>query len=54
MESGGSWAELLDGVFMAYNTTPHSATKETPFSMVHGSEVVIPAETVVETLRVAM
>ncbi|XP_057724061.1 uncharacterized protein LOC130940023 [Arachis stenosperma] len=40
----GLWAELVPEVLWAYNTTAHSATKETPFRLVYGSEAMIPME----------
>ena len=46
------WADELEGVLWAYRTTPRTATKETPFSMVYGSEAVIPAEIEVNSLRI--
>ncbi|KAL0430843.1 UNVERIFIED_CONTAM: hypothetical protein Sradi_0710300 [Sesamum radiatum] len=37
----GSWVEELSGVLWAYRTTPRSATGETPFCLVYGSEAII-------------
>ncbi len=34
-----NWDELLDEFVMAYNTTPHLATKFTPFYLNHGREM---------------
>ncbi|KAL0355817.1 UNVERIFIED_CONTAM: hypothetical protein Sradi_4028600 [Sesamum radiatum] len=48
-----SWVEELPGVLWAYLTTPRSATGETPFCLVFGTEVIIPAEIGEETQRVA-
>ena len=42
----------MDGVLWAHRTTPKTATQEIPFALVYGTEVVIPAEMVVETQRV--
>lgn len=36
--------EELPNVLWTYRTTARKATKETPFSLVYGSEAVIPAE----------
>ena len=47
-----SWADDLEGVLWAHRTTARTATKETPFSLVYGSEAVIPSEIAVETLRI--
>ncbi|KAL0303534.1 UNVERIFIED_CONTAM: Gag-Pol polyprotein [Sesamum radiatum] len=49
----GSWVEELPGVLWAYRTTPRSATGETPFCLVFGTEAIIPAEIGEETQRVA-
>ncbi|KAL0394312.1 UNVERIFIED_CONTAM: hypothetical protein Slati_4397400 [Sesamum latifolium] len=41
---GGNWAEELTSVLWAYRTTPRGSTGETPFSLVYGTEAIIPAE----------
>ncbi|KAL0462545.1 UNVERIFIED_CONTAM: hypothetical protein Slati_0142100 [Sesamum latifolium] len=41
---GGNWAEELTSVLWAYRTTPKGSTGETPFSLVCGTEAIIPAE----------
>lgn len=38
------WVELLHEIFWSYYTTPHSTTKETPFTMVYGGNVMLPIE----------
>ena len=43
-DSHGKWAEELHGVLWAYPTTPKTATGETPYSLVYGSEAIIPTE----------
>ncbi|KAL0448332.1 UNVERIFIED_CONTAM: hypothetical protein Slati_1389600 [Sesamum latifolium] len=48
----GSWVEELPGVLWAYRTTPRSATGETPFCLVYGSQAIIPTEIGEETARV--
>ncbi|XP_011083352.1 uncharacterized protein LOC105165895 [Sesamum indicum] len=48
----GAWVEELPGVLWAYRTTPRTATSETPFCLVYGSEAIIPAEIGEETARV--
>ena len=45
------WGEELHGVLWAFRTTPHTATGETPFSLSHGIEAVIPAEIEVPSQR---
>ena len=42
----GAWPEELPGMLWAYRTT-----RETPFKLVFGTEVVIPAEVGVSSLR---
>ncbi|KAL2240234.1 UNVERIFIED_CONTAM: Retrovirus-related Pol polyprotein from transposon [Sesamum indicum] len=46
----GAWVEELPGVLWAYRTTPRTATGETPFCLVYGSEAIIPAEIGEETV----
>ena len=41
----GTWAEEAPRVVWAYHTTPQSTTKETPFSLVYGSDAMIPQST---------
>ncbi|KAL0440403.1 UNVERIFIED_CONTAM: hypothetical protein Slati_2523300 [Sesamum latifolium] len=41
---GENWAEELTSVLWAYKTTPRGSTGESPFSLVYGTEAVIPAE----------
>ncbi|XP_070024818.1 uncharacterized protein [Nicotiana sylvestris] len=43
-ESKGNWPEVLPGVLWAYCTTAKISTGETPFSLVHGAEALIPVE----------
>ena len=40
----GRWAEELSNILWAYRTTPRRFTRETPFSLTYGTEVVISAE----------
>ncbi|KAL2225384.1 UNVERIFIED_CONTAM: hypothetical protein Sindi_2982600 [Sesamum indicum] len=54
IDSKGSWADELPGVLWAYRTTPRTATGETPFCLVYGTEAIIPAEIGEESQRVAM
>ncbi|KAL2227023.1 UNVERIFIED_CONTAM: Retrovirus-related Pol polyprotein from transposon [Sesamum indicum] len=44
LSSKKEWSDELPGVLWAYRTTPRTSTGETPFSLVYGSEAVIPAE----------
>ena len=43
------WAEELHGVLWAYRTTPKTTTLETPFSLVYGTEAIVPTEVHVKT-----
>ena len=40
----GAWAEEVPRIVWAYHTTPQSSTIETPFSLVYGSDAMIPVE----------
>ena len=51
-QARGLWVEELPSVLWAYRTTPRTATKETPFSLVYGSEAVIPPELLIPSTRV--
>ncbi|GJY21062.1 reverse transcriptase domain-containing protein [Tanacetum coccineum] len=46
------WVDKLPQVLWAHITTPKSSNRETPFSLVYGSEAVIPIEISVETRRI--
>ncbi|XP_073033747.1 uncharacterized protein [Primulina eburnea] len=41
---GKDWVEELPSVLWAYRTTPREPTQETPFSLIYGSEAVLPVE----------
>jgi len=47
----GTWADEVPRIFWAYHTTPQSTTKETPFSLVYGSDVMIHVEIQVSSPR---
>jgi len=40
----GTWAEEVPRIVWAYHTTPQSTTGETPFSLVYGTDAMIPIE----------
>jgi len=40
----GTWAKEVPRIVWAYHTTPQSTTRETPFSLVYGSDAMIPVE----------
>ncbi|XP_071697016.1 uncharacterized protein [Rutidosis leptorrhynchoides] len=46
------WVDELPNVLWAHRTTPKRSTGETPFSLVYGTEAVIPAEICVPTQRI--
>ncbi|KAL2230216.1 UNVERIFIED_CONTAM: hypothetical protein Sindi_1616000 [Sesamum indicum] len=52
LSSKTEWSDELPGVLWAYRTTPRTSTGETPFSLVYGSEAVIPAEIGEESQRI--
>jgi len=45
LEKGkGTWIDEVPRILWAYHTTPQSTTKETPFSLLYGSDAMIPVE----------
>ncbi|KAL2243655.1 UNVERIFIED_CONTAM: hypothetical protein Sindi_0483500 [Sesamum indicum] len=54
LENKGSWVDELSGVLWVYRTTPRTATGETPFCLVYGTEAIIPTEISEESQRVAL
>ena len=40
----GIWAEEIPRIVWAYHTTPQSTTRETPFSLLYGSDAMFPVE----------
>ncbi|GKB26934.1 reverse transcriptase domain-containing protein [Tanacetum coccineum] len=49
----GRWVEELSHVLWAHRTTIKVSTGDTPFSLVYGTEAVIPAEIGMPTIRTA-
>ncbi|XP_065023226.1 uncharacterized protein LOC135649056 [Musa acuminata AAA Group] len=47
----GAWVEELPSVLWAMQTTPKTISRESPFSLAYGTEVVLPPEMVFLTLR---
>ncbi|XP_073049456.1 uncharacterized protein [Primulina eburnea] len=41
---GKDWVEELPSVLWAFRTTPRTSTRETPYSLVNGSEAILPVE----------
>ena len=48
------WSEYLPFALWGYKTTMHTATGQTPFSLVYGCEAVLPIEIEIKSLRVVM
>ena len=40
---GKNWDELLDLVLLAYRTTPHTSTGESPFFLLYGRDARLPS-----------
>ncbi|KAK9050039.1 hypothetical protein SSX86_030992 [Deinandra increscens subsp. villosa] len=51
---GGSWVDELPHVLWAHRTMPKTSNGETPFSLVYGTEAVIPAEIGMPSYRLQM
>ncbi|XP_057793083.1 uncharacterized protein LOC131009689 [Salvia miltiorrhiza] len=51
-QSRGKWVEELDTILWAYRTSPKTATGKAPFTLVYGSNAVIPAEARLELYRI--
>ncbi|XP_057808484.1 uncharacterized protein LOC131022962 [Salvia miltiorrhiza] len=51
-QSRGKWVEELDTVLWAYRTSPKTATGEPPFTLVYGSNAVVPTEARLESYRI--
>ncbi|XP_071739905.1 uncharacterized protein [Rutidosis leptorrhynchoides] len=49
---GNEWVDELPSVLWAHRTTHKNSTGETPFSLVYGTQAIIPAEILVPTKRV--
>ncbi|XP_070006976.1 uncharacterized protein LOC142162188 [Nicotiana tabacum] len=50
-EAKGLWLELLPEVLWAYRTMPKTSTDETPYSLVYGTDTVMPVEVREPSLR---
>ena len=50
----GKWVEYLPEVLWAYRTTQKSATRETPFVLVFGTEAVAPVEVGLKSPRIEL
>jgi hypothetical protein len=47
-----AWVDELPSVLWSLRTTPNAATQETPFSLVHGAEFMLPVEITHEAPRI--
>ncbi|RVX13396.1 Gag-Pol polyprotein [Vitis vinifera] len=54
VETSRDWSEKLSFALWAYRTSFCTPTKATPYSLVYGMEVVLPIETEMGSLRVAL
>jgi hypothetical protein len=48
-----NWYKELPSVLWALRTNINRATRDTPFNLVYGSDVVLPPEIYLESVRVA-
>ena len=54
VEISRDWLKKLHFALQAYRTSFHTSTGATPYSLVYGMEVVLPIETKMSSLRVAL
>ena len=54
VETSQDWSEKHLFALWAYRTSFHTSTGATPYSLVYGMEVVLPIETEMGSLRVAL
>ena len=50
-DAKGAWSEELPNVLWAYRTTARTSIGETPFRLTYGTEVVIPIEVGIISIR---
>jgi hypothetical protein len=50
---GGNWHKELPSMLWALQTNINKATRDTPFNLVYGADVVLPSEIYLESTRVA-
>lgn len=50
-QAKGDWVEYHPHILWSYHTTLRTATRDTPYSLVYGLEVVIPTEIAVTSTR---
>ncbi|KAL0449400.1 UNVERIFIED_CONTAM: hypothetical protein Slati_1496400 [Sesamum latifolium] len=49
---GGNWVEELTSVLWSYRTTPRGSTRESPFTLVYGTEAIISTELGMSSYRI--
>ena len=54
VETSQDWSKKLPFALWAYQTSFHTSTGATPYSLVYGMEAVIPVEIEMGSLRVAL
>ena len=54
VETSRDWSEKLPFALWAYRTSFRTSTGATPYSLVYGMEAVLPVETEMESLRLAL
>ena len=54
VETSRDWSEKLLFALWEYRTSFHTSTGATPYSLVHGMEVVLPVEIEMGSLRVTL
>ena len=52
-ENQKDWDQWIPYVTFAYNTTPHTSTKETPFFLMYGRDPEIPKEDLLKPRRIS-
>ena len=52
MDTYKDWHKFLPFSLCAYHTSIHTSTNATPYSLVYGMEVVLPAEVKIPFLRI--
>ena len=54
VETSRDWSKKLPFALWAYQTSFHTSTGATPYSLVYGIEAVLPVEIEMSSLRVAL
>ncbi|GAA0158126.1 hypothetical protein LIER_15231 [Lithospermum erythrorhizon] len=51
LKTSCQWYKKLDRVLWSYRTTSSNSTGETPFSLIYGTEAVLPIQVCLPTIR---